>query len=190
MIADHNLAIAAAWINRAHNWRNRAGSASLCQRISDPGRGAVIADDRRVAVITDDWRVAMIADDWSAGHIRAAGAVRRVAMVSDDRRLAMVADNWWISVIADYDFAIAAARVDRTHDRWGLARPARFRQWIDDLVGCAMIADDRRVAVVSHDGRTTVISHDRRLSVVSDNWTSAMIANDRRVGDRYTALPA
>jgi len=54
MIADYDFAIAAAWVNRAHHWRNLAGSASLCKWIDDFAGRVVVTDDRRRAMIANN----------------------------------------------------------------------------------------------------------------------------------------
>jgi len=98
-------------------------------------------------------------------------------MIADDGHIAVVADDRSFTMIADYDFAIAAAWVNRAHDRRNPAGAACLCQRIDDSGRSAVIAENWRIAMVADDWGVAVISHDRRVAVVSDNWRSAMIAN-------------
>jgi hypothetical protein len=141
----------------------------------------------------------VIADERGVRNRRASGAVRRVAMIADDRHIPVVAESRWaamiandrrITMIADHDLAIAAARVDRTHNRRRIAWTTRFGMRIDDFAESAMVTDDWRVTVVANDGRTPVVSYDGRVAVISNDRWSAMIAYDGRVCDAHTALAA
>jgi hypothetical protein len=180
VVADYDLAIAATWIDRAHDRRHPARSARFCERIDYVDRCAMIADDRWIAMVAND-RAAMIANNRRVCDRRATGAVRRVTMVANDRRVAVISDDRWSAMIADYDLAIAAARVDRAHDRRRLTRTARLGMGIDDIGRGAMVADDWRVAVVANDRWVAVVSDDWRALVISNYRWSAVIADDGRV---------
>jgi hypothetical protein len=160
VVADYDLAIAATWIDRAHDRRHPGRSARFCERIDRLDRCAMVADDRRVAMVANNRRVC---------DRRATGAVRRVTMVANDRRVPVISDDRWSAMVADYDLAITAARVDRTYDRRRLAQMARFGMGINDCRGSAMVANDRRIAVVSDDWRALVISNYRWSAVIADD---------------------
>jgi hypothetical protein len=160
MVANHDLAIAAAGVNRTYNRRRLAGTARLRERIDDSGG---------LAMVADDWLVAMISDDRAVCHLRAARAAGCVAVVADDRHITVVSDDWRMAMVADHDFAISSAWVDGSHNRRRFAWTAGFRMGVDHLRGSAMVSDDRFTAVVTNDRRSAMIADNRRIAMVANH---------------------